>query len=152
MDRLPALRSERHLAAPSPAGARALGDGLVGRGERLAQPLSALAGGLARAAPSRADDPFAAVLRVPGQAREQEGEDQQDDAEGDDSSDDHALAVPAWGAAHARRASSGALSAGGLTSTPGPDGPTGSRSWTSSPARSHTSRPAARSQAFSPCS
>src|SRR4051794_15381993 len=151
MDRLPAVRSERHLAAPSPAGARALGDGLVGRGERLAQPLAELAGGLARAATARADDPFAAVFRVPGQAREQEGEDQQDDAEGDDSSDDHALAVPAWGAGHARRASSGALAAGGLASKPGPARPTGARSWTSSRARSHSSRPAARSQALSPC-
>jgi len=43
-------------------------------------------------------------------------------------------------------------SACGAASTPGADGPTGSRGRTSSPARAQLSPPAARSQALSPCS
>src|SRR5262245_32961248 len=71
---------ERHLRAALAAGAGALRHRLVGGGEGLAEPAAELARRLGRAAATEADRPFRAVLRLAREAREQEGQDQQQDA------------------------------------------------------------------------
>src|SRR3954469_6342963 len=150
--RVPPRASQGHLRAAAAAGRSALGHRLLRLAERLGEPAAERARRLARGAAAHARGALGAVLRVAREAREQEPEDEQDDAERDDATDDHALALPGGRVDQARRGASAAASAGGATSTPGAEGPTGASGRTSSPARSQISAPAARSHAFRPCS
>ena len=84
-----ALGLERHLAAALAAGAAALGDRLLAGLERLAQPAAERTRSLARAAAAEAEHLLAAALGMAREARGEEGQDQQHDAERDHSDDGH---------------------------------------------------------------
>ena len=146
------VRLERRLGPALAAGLPALRDGLLRAVERLAGEAAELAGGLARGAAGRAEDLLAAALGMAREARHEEREDQDEDAEACDAGDDHVSALPARAGAESRptRGAARRPAPGVATRIPSPCGGAAASGSTTSPARSHSSAPAATSQCFTP--
>src|SRR4051812_36010075 len=85
---------QRHLAARPPSGLGALVGRAIGLREGLAQPAAERAGSFAARARAGPEGLAHAALRPARAAGGQEGEDEEQDAHGDDGCDEHAVGVP----------------------------------------------------------